>query len=656
MRAHSPKESKKQATHIESDLNSTTNQYTSLQFTDRRPEVAAQLKLKNLANTYTSNQRFPVQKKTNDTGLPNNLKTSVERLSGHSMDDVKVHYNSDKPARLNAHAYAQGTDIHIASGQEKHLPHEAWHVVQQKQGRVQPSLQTKEGININDDSGLEKEADEMGAKSIASGHNSSLCHMQDLQYDSNSKTTQQRSKDSIIQRMLTIEESGKTYKPPHGLQLSQKGDFVGKFRLPGTSHSYVEFAESIGVEEKFLEDTLRRLDEMAKDGVERGEMTWRQAILMAYEAVYVPPKFDREQFSHFGKEADSVGDLPIPLVDKEKEIGPINDLSSPISKENSRSGLLQIMKQNDAENSLLESLGGGKVNSAFFVQNIRELRRLTLVSKEIRIRVLSFLAKRGISLQMIRGVYESTSPIERAMPGIIELGNYLLKEKPPNEYVYLVPGGSMVPVAVYMRQHIPGVTIIHMPISGLSEDALQKDPRKFEPKNYGVFYQYFLGQYAQTAFESTMLSSAKELSSSSSKKASNYQPLKKLLLIDYSDTGTSVRTIMNHLLTYLKILGVPHPEKFIESFEFNTRLSEKLSPGSMEIGSQSAIEVLRLALKKERFKHAGRLLFDKPGGKAGNFTGTKEDVRKQSLLVNNFSALWFEIQKELMRVNKQGGK
>jgi len=52
------------------------------------------------------------------------------------MDDVKVHSNSDKPAQINAHAYAQGTDIHPASGQEKHFPHEAWHVVQQKQGRV----------------------------------------------------------------------------------------------------------------------------------------------------------------------------------------------------------------------------------------------------------------------------------------------------------------------------------------------------------------------------------------------------------------------------------------------------------------------------------------------------------------------------------------
>jgi hypothetical protein len=46
----------------------------------------------------------------------------IENLSGFSMSDVKVHYNSDKPAQLQAHAYAQGTDIHLASGQEKHLP------------------------------------------------------------------------------------------------------------------------------------------------------------------------------------------------------------------------------------------------------------------------------------------------------------------------------------------------------------------------------------------------------------------------------------------------------------------------------------------------------------------------------------------------------
>jgi hypothetical protein len=105
-----------------------------------------------------------IQQKPNNTGLPDNLKTGIENLSGYSMNDVKVHFNSDKPAQLQAKAYAVNTDIHITAGQEKHLPHEAWHVVQQMQGRVNPTKQMKDEVNVNDDIGLEKEADSMGEK------------------------------------------------------------------------------------------------------------------------------------------------------------------------------------------------------------------------------------------------------------------------------------------------------------------------------------------------------------------------------------------------------------------------------------------------------------------------------------------------------------
>ncbi|WP_339655885.1 DUF4157 domain-containing protein [uncultured Maribacter sp.] len=104
-----------------------------------------------------------IQKKENNTGLSDNLKSGIENLSGYSMDDVKVHYNSNNPVQLNAHAYAQGTEIHLATGQEKHLPNEAWHVVQQKQGRVIPTPQPKVKIDVNDDAGVEQEADVMGA-------------------------------------------------------------------------------------------------------------------------------------------------------------------------------------------------------------------------------------------------------------------------------------------------------------------------------------------------------------------------------------------------------------------------------------------------------------------------------------------------------------
>lgn len=55
----------------------------------------------------------------------------------------------------------------MALGQERHLPHEAWHVVQQAQGRVKPTFQMK-GMAVNDDEGLEHEADIMGERAVQS--------------------------------------------------------------------------------------------------------------------------------------------------------------------------------------------------------------------------------------------------------------------------------------------------------------------------------------------------------------------------------------------------------------------------------------------------------------------------------------------------------
>ena len=112
----------------------------------------------------------PIQKK-NLTGMPDNLKAGIEDLSGFSMDDVRVHYGSSKPAAVQAHAYTQGTDIHIAPGQERHLPHEAWHVAQQMAGRVQPTTEIG-GMPVNDNAALEHEADVMGAR--ANSYSSNL--------------------------------------------------------------------------------------------------------------------------------------------------------------------------------------------------------------------------------------------------------------------------------------------------------------------------------------------------------------------------------------------------------------------------------------------------------------------------------------------------
>tara|TARA_B100001059_G_scaffold100683_1_gene100436 strand:- start:104774 stop:106252 length:1479 start_codon:yes stop_codon:yes gene_type:complete len=108
---------------------------------------------------------------SNNSGLPEPIRKGTESLSGHSMNDVNVHYNSSEPQKVNAHAFAKGNDIHLASGQEQHLPHEAWHVVQQKQGRVKPTSEVN-GTMINDSESLESEADSMAQKIVAEGKNS----------------------------------------------------------------------------------------------------------------------------------------------------------------------------------------------------------------------------------------------------------------------------------------------------------------------------------------------------------------------------------------------------------------------------------------------------------------------------------------------------
>ncbi|TCI90675.1 eCIS core domain-containing protein [Tenacibaculum sp. M341] len=162
-------ESKKSSAGYSNDQKDNNNE-ASFQFQNNRPEVVAQMKLQDSVDSRYAGKDNLIQKKENKTGLPDNLKIGIENLSGYSMDDVKVHYNSSKPTQLRAHAYAQGTNIHVASGQERHLAHEAWHVVQQKQGRVKPTLQMKGGVNVNDDSKLEREADVMGDRALRGNH------------------------------------------------------------------------------------------------------------------------------------------------------------------------------------------------------------------------------------------------------------------------------------------------------------------------------------------------------------------------------------------------------------------------------------------------------------------------------------------------------
>lgn len=97
--------------------------------------------------------------------LPQDLQKGIEELAGISLDGVRVYRDSAEPAKVGALSFTSNNAIHLGPGQEKNLAHEAWHVVQQRQGRVSAAATLKTGPGItNDDPGLEKEAENMGGR------------------------------------------------------------------------------------------------------------------------------------------------------------------------------------------------------------------------------------------------------------------------------------------------------------------------------------------------------------------------------------------------------------------------------------------------------------------------------------------------------------
>lgn len=106
--------------------------------------------------------------RVNRTNIPTAMKERIERTSGVSLDDVKVHYHSDRPGLVGALAYTQGNQVYVGAGQERHLPHELGHVVQQKMGMVRPT-RFENGYAVNDDGRLERQADEIGKGNVSFG-------------------------------------------------------------------------------------------------------------------------------------------------------------------------------------------------------------------------------------------------------------------------------------------------------------------------------------------------------------------------------------------------------------------------------------------------------------------------------------------------------
>lgn len=116
----------------------------------------------------------PVQRKSTPANkMPEDVQAKMETAMNTDFSDVNIHVGS-QASDVGALAYAQGNDIHFAQGKfdphsqsgQELLGHELAHVVQQRQGRVQPTTEVG-GLPVNDDPKLEQEADNLGRQAAS---------------------------------------------------------------------------------------------------------------------------------------------------------------------------------------------------------------------------------------------------------------------------------------------------------------------------------------------------------------------------------------------------------------------------------------------------------------------------------------------------------
>jgi hypothetical protein len=96
--------------------------------------------------------------------IPQHLLQQIEDLGGPDMIEILPRSGAAQPARLAALAHGQGNPIELAPGAEHQLVHEVAHVVQQRGGRVAPTVYKPGGLGDTPD--LEAEADALGAAAM----------------------------------------------------------------------------------------------------------------------------------------------------------------------------------------------------------------------------------------------------------------------------------------------------------------------------------------------------------------------------------------------------------------------------------------------------------------------------------------------------------
>ncbi|MFC0139675.1 DUF4157 domain-containing protein [Erwinia mallotivora] len=308
--------------------------------------AVSQRKVSHASATLEDNRTETVQRQPNKTGLPDNLKSGMENISGMSLDHVRVHYNSAKPATVQAHAYAQGSDIHLASGQEKHLPHELGHVVQQAQGRVSATTSVA-GMAVNDSPALEHEADVLGGRAV-----------QLKEIDSNRENESLKgpsvSKLDVLQGYFM-----------NGMVKGTEKEMAEKFQVVKTTVDYLKHKElDFDTFNRDENDNGQLFDYLLSTARDEKQAGWVAA--MARKAGIIPSQFSTA-LNSVGREFAKSKKKP-PRLDLEKIKADEFKGSEPVSPRH-RSRLIQIpnlvalLTNAFAKNELLKNfdfiLGGG---------------------------------------------------------------------------------------------------------------------------------------------------------------------------------------------------------------------------------------------------------------------------------------------------------
>lgn len=172
-----------------------------------------------------------VQGKKNEN-LPSDLQTNMENSLGHDFSNVNIQKDSQEAADMHARAFTKGDSVHFAPGefdphseQGKNLiGHEFTHVAQQRSGAVQPTRVMGKGLQLNDNQGLEHEADHFGRKA-AKGDPVSKYRSSGLGMRNSMRVAQ--AKSDVVQR--SVDTFGGKWDTDH---YALRKDEVGGVKYP----------------------------------------------------------------------------------------------------------------------------------------------------------------------------------------------------------------------------------------------------------------------------------------------------------------------------------------------------------------------------------------------------------------------------------------